>query len=190
MVLDTSFRQGAGNPHPGALRDLGGTSLRGRTRRFRLRMGKRRGLFLRWVHGAGLEPRGPFRWGSAMEFSFTLALCQVADPWRARLSRNVAGSSDVHTRHEPQRLDLANQLSSFPGRRRPGVEAAGLVNEFAMGVVFIVAGARTVSPCVYSKVIPRANRTLVLGRAGPRIRPRSEDGDYDEIMPLTPRGMK
>ena len=194
MVLDTSFRQGAGNPHPGALRDLGDVAA--------------------WAHEAfpdlawgvaGSSSGGymalalaadPFRWGCAMDFSFTLALCPVADPLaRANYLRDViAGSSDVSPRHEPQRAQeiLANQLSYFPGGDDQMWEAAGLVNEFAMGMVFIVAGAqdKNVPLHVLSKVIPRANRTLVLGRAGHEIQAVLKDQDYDEIMPWLREAVK
>ena len=71
-------------------------------------------------------------------------------------------------------------------------EAAGLVNEYAMGQVFIVAGAqdKNVPLHVLSKVIPRANRTLVLGRAGHEIQAALRDGDYDEIMPWLREAVK
>ena len=194
MVLDTSFRQGAGNPHPGALRDLGDVAA--------------------WAHEAfpdlawgvaGSSSGGymalalaadPFHWGCAMDFSFTLALCPVADPLaRANYLRDViAGTSDVEPRHEPERARqiLASQLSYFPGGDDQMWEAAGLVNEFAMGQVFIVAGAqdKNVPLHVLSKVIPRANRTLVLGRAGHEVQAVLKDQDYDEIIPWLREAVK
>ena len=194
LVLSTSFRQGAGNPHPGALYDLGDVAA--------------------WAHEAfpdlawgvaGSSSGGymalalaadPFHWGCAMDFSFTLALCPVADPLaRANYLRDViAGTSDVEPRHEPERARqiLASQLSYFPGGDDQMWEAAGLVNEFAMGQVFIVAGAqdKNVPLHVLSKVIPRANRTLVLGRAGHEIQAVLKDQDYDEIIPWLREAVK
>ena len=194
MVLDTSFRQGAGNPHPGALRDLGDVAA--------------------WAHEAfpdlawgvsGSSSGGffalalaadPFRWGCAMDFSFTLALCPVADPLaRANYLRDViAGTSDVEPRHEPERAQeiLASQLSYFPGGDDQMWEAAGLVNEFAMGQTFVVAGAqdKNVPLHVLSKVIPRASRTLVLGRAGHEVQAVLKDQDYDEIIPWLREAVK
>ena len=194
MVLDTSFRQGAGNPHPGALRDLGDVAA--------------------WAHEAfpdlawgvaGSSSGGymamalaadPFRWGCAMDFSFTLALCPVADPLaRANYLRDViAGTSDVEPRHEPERARqiLASQLSYFPGGDDQMREAAGLVNEYAMGQTFVVAGGqdKNVPLHVLSKVIPRANRTLVLGRAGHEVQAVLKDQDYDEIIPWLREAVK
>ena len=71
-------------------------------------------------------------------------------------------------------------------------EAAGLVNEFAMGMTFIVAGAqdKNVPLHVLSKVIPRANRTLVLGRAGHEVQAVLKDQDYDEIIPWLREAVK
>ena len=138
----------------------------------------------------------PFRWGSAMEFSFTLALCPVADPLaRANYLRDViAGSSDVSPRHEPQRAQeiLENQLSYFPGGDDQMWEAAGLVNEYAMGQTFVVAGGqdKNVPLHVLSKVIPRASRTLVLGRAGHEVQAVLKDQDYDEIIPWLREAVK
>ena len=194
MVLDTSFRQGAGNPHPGALRDLGDVAA--------------------WAHEAfpdlawgvaGSSSGGymalalaadPFHWGCAMDFSFTLALCPVADPLaRANYLRAVInGTSEIEPRHEPERARqiLASQLSYFPGGDDQMWEAAGLVNEFAMGQVFIVAGAqdKNVPLHVLSGVMRRAIRTLVLGRAGHEIQAVLKDQDYDEIMPWLREAVK
>ena len=187
MVLDTSFRQGAGNPHPGALRDLGNVAAWAHEAFPDLAWGvagSSSGGYLAMALAAD-----PFRWGCAMDFSFTLALCPVADPLaRANYLRDViAGTSDVEPRHEPERARqiLASQLSYFPGGDDQMWEAAGLVNEFAMGQTFVVAGAqdKNVPLHVLSKVIPRANRTLVLGRAGHEVQAVLKDGDYDEIIP-------
>ena len=186
MVLDTSFRQGAGNPHPGALRDLGDVTA--------------------WAHGAfpdlawgvaGSSSGGymalalaadPFRWGCAMDFSFTLALCPVADPLaRANYLRDViAGTSDVEPRHEPQRAQeiLENQLSYFPGGDDQMREARDLVTP-APFPTFVVAGAedKNVPLHVLRRVMYLANRTLVLGTRGHEIQAALRDEDYDEIMP-------
>ena len=194
MVLDTSFRQGAGNPHPGALRDLGDVAA--------------------WAHEAfpdlawgvsGSSSGGffalalaadPFRWGCAMDFSFTLALCPVADPLaRANYLRAVInGTSEIEPRHEPERARqiLENQLSYFPGGDDQMWEAAGLVNEYAMGQTFVVAGGqdKNVPLHVLSKVIPRASRTLVLGRAGHEVQAVLKDQDYDEIIPWLREAVK
>ena len=187
LVLSTSFRQGAGNPHPGALYDLGDVAA--------------------WAHEAfpdlawgvaGSSSGGymalalaadPFHWGCAMDFSFTLALCPVADPLaRANYLRAVInGTSEIEPRHEPERARqiLASQLSYFPGGDDQMREAAGLVNEYAMGQTFVVAGGqdKNVPLHVLSKVIPRANRTLVLGTRGHDIQAVLQDQDYDEIIP-------
>ena len=193
MVLDTSFRQGAGNPHPGALRDLGDVAA--------------------WAHEAfpdlawgvaGSSSGGymamalaadPFRWGCAMDFSFTLALCPVADPLaRANYLRDViAGTSDVEPRHEPARAKeiLANQLSYFPGGDDQMQEAANLVTPTPFPTL-VVAGAqdKNVPLHVLSKVIPRANRTLVLGTRGHDIQAVLQDQDYDEIIPWLREAVK
>ena len=187
LVLSTSFRQGAGNPHPGALYDLGDVAA--------------------WAHEAfpdlawgvaGSSSGGymalalaadPFRWGCAMDFSFTLALCPVADPLaRANYLRAVInGTSEIEPQHEPERARqiLENQLSYFPDGDDQMREAAGLVNEYAMGQTFVVAGGqdKNVPLHVLSKVIPRASRTLVLGRAGHEVQAVLKDQDYDEIIP-------
>ena len=131
-----------------------------------------------------------------MDFSFTLALCPVADPLaRANYLRDViAGTSDVEPRHEPERARqiLASQLSYFPGGDDQMWEAAGLVNEFAMGQTFVVAGAqdKNVPLHVLSGVMRRAIRTLVLGRAGHEIQAVLKDQDYDEIMPWLREAVK
>ena len=188
LVLSTSFRQGATNPHPGALYDLGDVAA--------------------WAHEAfpdlawgvsGSSSGGffalalaadPERWGAGPgHFAFTLALCPVADPLaRANYLRAVInGTSEIEPRHEPERARqiLASQLSYFPGGDDQMWEAAGLVNEYAMGQTFVVAGGqdKNVPLHVLSKVIPRANRTLVLGTRGHDIQAVLQDQDYDEIIP-------
>ena len=188
MVLDTSFRQGATNPHPGALRDLGDVAAWARRTFPDLAWGvsgSSSGGFFALALAAD-----PERWGAGPgHFAFTLALCPVADPLaRANYLRDViAGTSDVEPRHEPARAKeiLANQLSYFPGGDDQMQEAAGLVNEFAMGQTFVVAGAqdKNVPLHVLSKVIPRANRTLILGPAGHEVQAVLKDQDYDEIIP-------
>ena len=194
MVLDTSFRQGAGNPHPGALRDLGDVAA--------------------WAHGAfpdlawgvaGSSSGGylalalaadPRRWGAGPgRFAFRLALCPVADPLaRAEYLRAVInGTSDVSPRHEPQRAQeiLTNQLSYFPGGDDQMQEAANLVTPTPFPTL-VVAGAqdKNVPLHVLSKVIPRANRTLVLGRAGHEVQAVLKDQDYDEIIPWLREAVK
>ena len=191
MVLDTSFRQGAGNPHPGALRDLGDVAV--------------------WAHEAfpdlawgvaGSSSGGymalalaadPFHWGCAMDFSFTLALCPVADPLaRANYLRDViAGASDVEPRHEPARAKeiLANQLSYFPGGDDQMREARDLVENSASYPAwvptFVVAGAqdKNVPLHVLMPLMGWVDRTLVLGERGHEIQAVLKDQDYDEIMP-------
>ena len=195
MVLDTSFRQGATNPHPGALRDLGDVAAWARRTFPDLAWGvsgSSSGGFFALALAAD-----PERWGAGPgHFAFTLALCPVADPLaRANYLRDViAGTSDVEPRHEPARAKeiLANQLSYFPGGDDQMQEAAGLVNEFAMGQTFVVAGAqdKNVPLHVLSKVIPRANRTLVLGRAGHEVQAVLKDQDYDEIIPWLREAVK
>ena len=194
MVLDTSFRQGAGNPHPGALRDLGDVAAWANDKFNDLTWGvagSSSGGYLAMALAAD-----PFRWGCAMDFSFTLALCPVADPLaRANYLRAVInGTSEIEPRHEPERARqiLENQLSYFPGGDDQMREARALVNEFAMGQVFIVAGAqdKNVPLHVLSKVIPRANRTLVLGRAGHEVQAVLKDQDYDEIIPWLREAVK
>ena len=138
----------------------------------------------------------PFRWGCAMDFSFTLALCPVADPLaRANYLRAVInGTSEIEPRHEPERARqiLASQLSYFPGgddqmAGRPRVSSTNLpwVRRSSS------PGRRTrTSPCTCSKVIPRANRTLVLGRAGHEVQAALKDQDYDEIIPWLREAVK
>ena len=194
MVLDTSFRQGAGNPHPGALRDLGDVAAWANDKFNDLTWGvagSSSGGYMALALAAD-----PFRWGCAMDFSFTLALCPVADPLaRANYLRAVInGTSEIEPRHEPERARqiLENQLSYFPGGDDQMREAAGLVNEYAMGQTFVVAGGqdKNVPLHVLSKVIPRASRTLVLGRAGHEVQAVLKDQDYDEIMPWLREAVK
>ena len=192
MVLDTSFRQGAGNPHPGALRDLGDVAA--------------------WAHEAfpdlawgvaGSSSGGymalalaadPFHWGCAMDFSFTLALCPVADPLaRANYLRAVInGTSEIEPRHEPERARqiLENQLSYFPGGDAEMAAARDLVEEYN-GPLFVVAGAwdKNVPLHVLSGLWDWAERTLVL-RRGHEIQAALRDEDYDEIMPWLRRAVR
>ena len=186
LVLSTSFRQGAGNPHPGALYDLGDVAA--------------------WAHEAfpdlawgvaGSSSGGymalalaadPFHWGCAMDFSFTLALCPVADPLaRANYLRAVInGTSEIEPRHEPERARqiLENQLSYFPGGDAEMAAARDLV-EYYNCPTFVVAGAwdKNVPLQVLTKTMGWANRTLVLGERGHEIQAALRDEDYDEIMP-------
>ena len=188
MVLDTSFRQGATNPHPGALRDLGDVAAWARRTFPDLAWGvsgSSSGGFFALALAA--DPR---RWGAGPgRFAFRLALCPVADPLaRAEYLRAVInGTSDVDPRHEPERARqiLENQLSYFPGGDDQMREARALVNEFAMGQTFVVAGAqdKNVPLHVLSGVMRRAIRTLVLGRAGHEVQAVLKDQDYDEIIP-------
>ena len=187
MVLDTSFRQGATNPHPGALRDLGDVAAWARRTFPDLAWGvsgSSSGGFFALALAAD-----PERWGAGPgHFAFTLALCPVADPLaRANYLRDViAGTSDVEPRHEPARAKeiLANQLSYFPGGDDQMQEAANLVTPTPFPTL-VVAGAqdKNVPLHVLSKVIPRANRTLVLGTRGHDIQAVLQDQDYDEIIP-------
>ena len=194
MVLDTSFRQGAGNPHPGALRDLGDVAAWASELYPDLPWGvagSSSGGYMAMALAAD-----PFRWGCAMDFSFTLALCPVADPLaRANYLRAVInGTSEIEPRHEPERARqiLASQLSYFPGGDDQMREARALVNEFAMGQTFVVAGAqdKNVPLHVLSGVMRRAIRTLVLGRAGHEIQAVLKDQDYDEIIPWLREAVK
>ena len=187
MVLDTSFRQGATNPHPGALRDLGDVAAWARRTFPDLAWGvsgSSSGGFFALALAA--DPR---RWGAGPgRFAFRLALCPVADPLaRAEYLRAVInGTSDVDPRHEPERARqiLENQLSYFPGGDDQMQEAANLVTPTPFPTL-VVAGAqdKNVPLHVLSKVIPRANRTLVLGTRGHDIQAVLQDQDYDEIIP-------
>lgn len=187
LVLDTSFRQGADNPHPGALRDLGDVAAWASE------------LYPDFSWGvAGSSSGGymalalaadPRRWGAGPgNFAFTLALCPVVDPLaRAHYLRAVvAGMSDVEPRHEPTRAKqiLASQLSYFPGGDNQMLEAAELVKPAAYPT-FVVAGAQDKNLPLYllSGLMGWANRTLVLGGAGHEIQAVLKDEDYDEIMP-------
>ena len=195
MVLDTSFRQGAGNPHPGALRDLGDVAAWARRTFPDLAWGvsgSSSGGFFALALAA--DPR---RWGAGPgRFAFRLALCPVADPLaRANYLRAVInGTSEIEPRHEPERARqiLASQLSYFPGGDDQMREARALINEFAMGMTFIVAGAqdKNVPLHVLSGVMRRAIRTLVLGRAGHEIQAVLKDQDYDEIIPWLREAVK
>ena len=171
------------------------TSLRGRTRRFQTSPGASLGSSSGGYIALALAA-DPFRWGCAMDFSFTLALCPVADPLaRANYLRAVInGTSEIEPRHEPERARqiLENQLSYFPGGDDQMCRGAGLVNEYAMGQTFVVAGAqdKNVPLHVLSKVIPRA--TARSSSAGPvtRSRPCSKTRTTTNyaVAPRHPRG--
>ena len=194
MVLDTSFRQGATNPHPGALRDLGDVAAWANDKFNDLSWGvagSSSGGYLALALAAD-----PFRWGSETEFYFTLALCPVADPLaRAEYLRAVInGTSDVEPQHEPERAReiLANQLSYFPGGDAEMAAARDLVEDSAAGPTFVVAGAwdKNVPLHVLTKVMSWATRTLVLGERGHEIQAALKDEDYDEIMPWLRRTVR
>ena len=193
LVLSTSFRQGAGSPHPGALYDLGDVAA--------------------WAHEAfpdlawgvaGSSSGGymamalaadPFHWGCAMDFSFTLALCPVADPLaRANYLRAVInGTSEIEPRHEPERARqiLASQLSYFPRGDDQMREARHLVEKSAWGPTFVVAGSqdKNVPLHVLTTLMGWADRTLVL-RRGHEIQAVLKDQDYDEIVPWLREAVK
>ena len=194
MVLDTSFRQGAGNPHPGALRDLGDVAAWANDKFNDLTWGvagSSSGGYLALALAAD-----PLNWGSEMEFSFTLALCPVADPLaRAEYLRAVInGTSDVDedNRHTPERAKeiLASQLSYFPGGDAEMAAARDLVEEYN-GPLFVVAGAwdKNVPLHVLSGLMDWAERTLVL-RRGHEIQAALRDEDYDDIMPWLRRTVR
>ena len=189
MVLDTSFRQGATNPHPGALRDLGDVAAWARRTFPDLAWGvsgSSSGGFFALALAAD-----PERWGAGPgRFAFALALCPVADPLaRAEYLRAVInGTSEIDPRHEPERARqiLENQLSYFPGGDAEMAAARDLVEEYN-GPTFVVAGAwdKNVPLHVLSGLIGAdgwAERTLVL-RRGHEIQAALRDEDYDEIMP-------
>ena len=187
MVLDTSFRQGATNPHPGALRDLGDVAAWANDKFNDLSWGvagSSSGGYLALALAAD-----PMHWGCEMEFYFTLALCPVADPLaRAEYLRAVInGTSDVDPRHEKERARqiLENQLSYFPGGDAEMAAARDLVEDSATGPTFVVAGSwdKNVPLHVLSGLMGWANRTLVLGERGHEIQAALKDEDYDEIMP-------
>ena len=187
MVLDTSFRQGAGNPHPGALRDLGDVAAWASELYPDLPWGvagSSSGGYLALALAAD-----PMHWGCEMEFYFTLALCPVADPLaRAEYLRAVInGTSEIDPRHEPERARqiLENQLSYFPGGDDQMAAARDLVEEYNSPTTFVVAGAwdKNVPLHVLTKVMSWATRTLVLGERGHEIQAVLKDQDYDEIMP-------
>ena len=194
MVLDTSFRQGATNPHPGALRDLGDVAAWANDKFNDLSWGvagSSSGGYLALALAAD-----PLNWGSEMEFSFTLALCPVADPLaRAEYLRAVInGTSDVDedNRHTPERAKeiLASQLSYFPGGDAEMAAARDLVEEYNCPT-FVVAGAwdKNVPLHVLSGLMDWAERTLVL-RRGHEIQAALRDEDYDEIMPWLRRAVR
>ena len=193
MVLDTSFRQGAGNPHPGALRDLGDVAAWARRTFPDLAWGvsgSSSGGFFALALAA--DPR---RWGAGPgRFAFRLALCPVADPLaRAEYLRAVInGTSDVSPRHEPQRAQeiLTNQLSYFPGGDDQMQEAANLVTPTPFPTL-VVAGAqdKNVPLHVLSGLMGWAERTLVL-RRGHEIQAALKDEDYDEIIPWLRRTVR
>ena len=186
LVVDTSFRQGAGNPHPGALHDLGDVAAWASELYPDLPWGvagSSSGGYLALALAA--DPR---RWGAGPgDFAFTLALCPVADPLaRAEYLRAVInGTSDVEPRHRPERAQeiLANQLPYFPGGDPQMREAADLV-KCAAFPTFVVAGAQdtNVPLHVLSKVMRWANRTLVLGERGHEVQAVLRGQYYDEII--------
>ena len=194
MVLDTSFRQGATNPHPGALRDLGDVAAWANDKFNDLSWGvagSSSGGYLALALAAD-----PMHWGCEMEFYFTLALCPVADPLaRAEYLRAVInGTSNVDedNRHTPERAKeiLASQLSYFPGGDAEMAAARDLVEEYN-GPLFVVAGAwdKNVPLHVLSGLMDWAERTLVL-RRGHEIQAALRDEDYDEIMPWLRRAVR
>ena len=199
MVLDTSFRQGATNPHPGALRDLGDVAAWARRTFPDLAWGvsgSSSGGFFALALAAD-----PERWGAGPgHFAFTLALCPVADPLaRANYLRDViAGTSDVEPRHEPARAKeiLANQLSYFPGGDDQMREARDLVENSASYPAwvptFVVAGAldKNVPLHVLMPLMGWVDRTLVLGERGHEVQAVLKDQDYDEIMPWLRRAVR
>ena len=193
MVLDTSFRQGATNPHPGALRDLGDVAAWANDKFNDLSWGvagSSSGGYLALALAAD-----PMHWGCEMEFYFTLALCPVADPLaRAEYLRAVInGTSEIDPRHEPERARqiLENQLSYFPGGDAEMAAARDLVEDSANGPTFVVAGAwdKNVPLHVLSGLMGWAERTLVL-RRGHEIQAALKDEDYDEIMPWLRRTVR
>ena len=194
MVLDTSFRQGATNPHPGALRDLGDVAAWARRTFPDLAWGvsgSSSGGFFALALAA--DPR---RWGAGPgRFAFRLALCPVADPLaRAEYLRAVInGTSDVSPRHEPQRAQeiLTNQLSYFPGGDDQMQEAANLVTPTPFPTL-VVAGAqdKNVPLHVLMPLMGWVDRTLVLGERGHEIQAVLKDQDYDEIMPWLRRAVR
>ena len=192
MVLDTSFRQGATNPHPGALRDLGDVAAWANDKFNDLSWGvagSSSGGYLALALAAD-----PMHWGCEMEFTFTLALCPVADPLaRAEYLRAVInGTSEIDPRHEPERARqiLENQLSYFPGGDAEMAAARDLVEEYN-GPAFVVAGAwdKNVPLHVLSGLMGWAERTLVL-RRGHEIQAALRDEDYDEIIPWLRRTVR
>ena len=199
MVLDTSFRQGATNPHPGALRDLGDVAAWARRTFPDLAWGvsgSSSGGFFALALAAD-----PERWGAGPgHFAFTLALCPVADPLaRANYLRDViAGTSDVEPRHEPARAKeiLANQLSYFLGGDDQMREARDLVENSASYPAwvptFVVAGAldKNVPLHVLMPLMGWVDRTLVLGERGHEIQAVLKEQDYDEIMPWLRRAVR
>ena len=194
LVVDTSFRQGAGNPHPGALHDLGDVAAWARRTFPDLAWGvsgSSSGGFFALALAAD-----PERWGAGPgRFAFALALCPVADPLaRAEYLRAVInGTSGVYPRHEPQRAQeiLANQLSYFPGGDDQMREARDLVTP-APFPTFVVAGAqdKNVPLHVLTRVMYWAERTLVLGERGHEIQAALKDEDYGEIIPWLREAVK
>ena len=193
MVLDTSFRQGATNPHPGALRDLGDVAAWANDKFNDLAWGvagSSSGGYLALALAAD-----PHSWGCEMEFYFTLALCPVADPLaRAEYLRAVInGTTEVEPHHDRERATeiLASQLSYFPRGDDQMREARHLVEKSAWGPTFVVAGSqdKNVPLHVLTTLMGWADRTLVL-RRGHEIQAVLKDQDYDEIVPWLREAVK
>ena len=114
-------------------------------------------------------PRTLFAGAARWIFHLRWRCAPSRTPWRARVSprRHRRPSDDRATARAGARTTDPREpaLQTFPGRRRPDVGGCGSRQRICHGSGVRRrrgAGTRT-SPCVLSKVIPRASRTLVLG---------------------------